>query len=370
MADVFISYAQGDREWVKAFAAALEAEGFSVWWDPNLLPGSSFREIIKKEMANAKAVVVIWSHLSVGSDWVLGEADEARTMRKLIPVLRESVRPPTEFRSLHTADLSQWRGRREHPEFRRVVSALQGLVGSLPAPMPSAPEERRPGPHKSVTPSAGPDRRPVPRGSAATTRVLAVLCGFLFALVPYAGLTDNYRFDAWANFVYFPISGFSALAYLTLGLWLRLNMSSVVRGAIGLAALRILSGIVGFVFGVFFHYFPSAVLSHWQHDLWLGGIWLSEIVILLNLVVGVLCAVVAWRNDGRLARRFRPILLAGLAVYAAAWISNLVWQFSDHLLELRFGHYFFAVGDLRELLYLLITALAVWQAPHVLPRRD
>jgi hypothetical protein len=129
MADVFISYAQGDRDWVKTFATALEAEGFSVWWDPDLLPGSRYREIIRNELATAKAVIVVWSHLSVDSDWVLGEADEARALRKLVPALQESGRIPIEFRGIHTADLSQWQGQQEHSEFCKLVNAVRALVG-------------------------------------------------------------------------------------------------------------------------------------------------------------------------------------------------------------------------------------------------
>jgi formylglycine-generating enzyme required for sulfatase activity len=137
MADVFISYSQGDRDWVKGLASCLEAEGFSIWWDPNILPGSRFRKIVKTELAGAKAVIVVWSHLSVESDWVIGEADEGRSMDKLIPILKEAVRPPTEFRTIQTADLSQWRGRKEHPEFRRVVAAVRfSLEDGQTPPLP------------------------------------------------------------------------------------------------------------------------------------------------------------------------------------------------------------------------------------------
>ena len=33
MADIFISYSQKDRDVATALAAALEARGYTVWWD-------------------------------------------------------------------------------------------------------------------------------------------------------------------------------------------------------------------------------------------------------------------------------------------------------------------------------------------------
>ena len=49
MADVFISYAREDRQWVEKLAEQLQAEGFSVWWDWDLLVGKRYRETIDAE---------------------------------------------------------------------------------------------------------------------------------------------------------------------------------------------------------------------------------------------------------------------------------------------------------------------------------
>ena len=65
MADIFVSHAQGDRDWVKELASALEAEGFSVWWGPHLLPGTKYRDAIQAELKAAAATVVVWSRLSI-----------------------------------------------------------------------------------------------------------------------------------------------------------------------------------------------------------------------------------------------------------------------------------------------------------------
>ncbi len=41
MSDIFISYAREDREIAGRLAGALEAAGWSVWWDSKLRAGTS-----------------------------------------------------------------------------------------------------------------------------------------------------------------------------------------------------------------------------------------------------------------------------------------------------------------------------------------
>ena len=189
IADIFVSYAQGDREWVKELATALEAEGFSIWWDPNLLPGTKFRDAINKELVGAKAVIVVWSRLSIESDWVRDEAEDARQAHKLIPVLKDPITPPHGGWQLQTANLSQWRGRREHPEFRslvdgiraRVVKEISDTVGPT-ASLPAKPPEQ---------PATAPIQPPVPEaphqktnwnyvaGIAAAVLIVAVIGAYM-----------------------------------------------------------------------------------------------------------------------------------------------------------------------------------------------
>jgi formylglycine-generating enzyme required for sulfatase activity len=130
MADVFVSYSHADRAWVSSFATALQEEGFSVWWDPSLLPGTKYRDAIRNELDTAKAVVAVWSRASIDSDWVRDEAEEARSSRRLIPVIMESVKPPHGFGQIQISDLSQWKGRRTDVEFRQVIAAIGALTGT------------------------------------------------------------------------------------------------------------------------------------------------------------------------------------------------------------------------------------------------
>jgi adenylate cyclase len=42
LADVFVSYSRQDKARVAPLVEALEAEGWSVWWDPAIAPGEEF----------------------------------------------------------------------------------------------------------------------------------------------------------------------------------------------------------------------------------------------------------------------------------------------------------------------------------------
>src|SRR6185437_14981061 len=66
---------------------------------------------------------------SIQSDFVRDEAEEAQQRNILVPVLKESVRPPAGFRQIQTADLSAWTGGAEYAEFRRVLLGIANLAG-------------------------------------------------------------------------------------------------------------------------------------------------------------------------------------------------------------------------------------------------
>ena len=50
MADVFVSYARSDKARVAPLVAAIEANGWSVWWDPEITPGQEFDDEIDAEI--------------------------------------------------------------------------------------------------------------------------------------------------------------------------------------------------------------------------------------------------------------------------------------------------------------------------------
>jgi adenylate cyclase len=128
MADIFVSYSRADRTRVAPLVAALEAQGWSVWWDPEITPGDEFDALIGRELESAHAVVVVWSPASVDSRWVKGEARDAADRGVLVPVRFESARLPIDVRAIHTIDLDEWGGNRESVPFKALCSALEAKL--------------------------------------------------------------------------------------------------------------------------------------------------------------------------------------------------------------------------------------------------
>jgi TIR domain len=102
MSDIFISYKREEQATARKLADALEKEGFSVWWDPKLRAGDDFDKVIEAVLNESRCVIVLWSELSVQSDYVRAEASEALEKKKLVPVAIENVNLPFRFKRLHT----------------------------------------------------------------------------------------------------------------------------------------------------------------------------------------------------------------------------------------------------------------------------
>jgi TolB-like protein/Tfp pilus assembly protein PilF len=142
MADLFVSYARADRARVAPLVAALEAEHWSVWWDPEMSPGQEFDRLIAEELEKARAVIVVWTPTSVTSRWVRGEARVAADRGVLAPVRFEAAQLPIDLRAIHTTDLDDWREDTQSPAFRELARALRPLLGEGGTKRETTPERR------------------------------------------------------------------------------------------------------------------------------------------------------------------------------------------------------------------------------------
>ncbi len=181
MNEIFISYAAEDRIQAQQLAAALGARGWDVWWDREIPLGKSFDEVIEKAIAQAKCVIVLWSALSVASEWVRNEASEGKRRGILVPVFLEHVEAPLAFRLLNGADLSEWSGNARDDEFLRLVgrvTELLELTGNDSPPGGGSPAHVRPAPaHKEIETNWR--LRPWAIGALAIAVVGAGMAGYL-----------------------------------------------------------------------------------------------------------------------------------------------------------------------------------------------
>jgi YD repeat-containing protein len=140
MSDVFISYASEDRTRARKLAEVLEAKGFSVWWDRNIVAGQTYDEVIEHELETATSVVVLWSKHSVVSEWVKNEAQVAVERGTLVPALIDAVKPPLEFRRKQTVDLVGWDGELGHAGLDTLHIGISAHVArESPTQPPRAP---------------------------------------------------------------------------------------------------------------------------------------------------------------------------------------------------------------------------------------
>jgi formylglycine-generating enzyme required for sulfatase activity len=139
--DIFISYARKDLKRVQPIVKELQKKGWNVFWDLEIPPGESWRSYIKKRLDESRCVLVLWSHFSITSEWVIAEADEAKRRGILVPALLDAVEPPFGLSHIHAADLSDWKKDTSCRAFRELVNAVTAKISfSIPTLTNSIPD--------------------------------------------------------------------------------------------------------------------------------------------------------------------------------------------------------------------------------------
>jgi tetratricopeptide (TPR) repeat protein len=127
--DIFVSYASEDRDRIAKLVTILEAEGWKVWWDKDLVVGADYEEEIEKALSSATCVLVAWSHHSIKSRWVRDEANEGSEKDILVPLIIDDIQPPLGFRSAQTANLTGWPD--TTGELDRLLGGIRRLLESV-----------------------------------------------------------------------------------------------------------------------------------------------------------------------------------------------------------------------------------------------
>lgn len=207
MSDVFVSYKAEDRRRVKPLVEALEADGYSVWWDEQIGGGAQWRHMIEAELNAAKCVIVAWSKRSVGPDgtFVQDEATRAQQRHVYIPVLIDKVHLPLGFGEMQALPLSGWKGDRSDPHYQAILSAVNRIAGD---------SARAGGPAAPPPPQTGIDRRTVVAGGAVATAAVVGIGGWALLKPGAAGASaDSIAVLPFAN-----LSGDPAQAYFSDGI--------------------------------------------------------------------------------------------------------------------------------------------------------
>jgi hypothetical protein len=178
MADIFISYANEDRDVAAQLARLIESAGWRVWWDRRIPAGRTWRSVLEDALRDMRCMVVLWSEKSVESPWVAEEAEEARRLGKsIVPVLIQHVEPPIGFRAIQAADLAKWDGSADDPAALQFLGDLKSVLGGETVKPPRLDKddgEVRPVAERSSH-AAGHQRPKVVFAGVAAVAIIAVL---------------------------------------------------------------------------------------------------------------------------------------------------------------------------------------------------
>jgi TIR domain len=134
MTDIFFSYSSKDRDRVRAVHAALAAQGFEIFWDQSVPPGTDWDTWIRQHLNEAKCAIVFWSTNSVGSDNVRHEATVAKQQGKVVPVLLDPLAAdqfPMGLYSVQGANLTAWAGDEQHDGWLRLQHEVESKLTPL-----------------------------------------------------------------------------------------------------------------------------------------------------------------------------------------------------------------------------------------------
>jgi hypothetical protein len=143
MADVLISYARRDRGIAARLAACLEERGLKAVWDVSELPEGALMHHARERVAQAPAVVVLWSESSAESAWVCDEADAAAARNAHVAALLGVVQNPMPAQT--SVDLADWRQTGAAAGLDDLIAAIAATSSTSHPPVPApGPEDAAP----------------------------------------------------------------------------------------------------------------------------------------------------------------------------------------------------------------------------------
>ncbi len=143
MHDIFLSYSTKDRDRLKPLFQALAQQGWSVFWDhQSIHTGENWHRKIEEAINNSRCVVVVWSKHSIQSEWVLEEANKAKSRNVLLPIRIDAIELPFGFGLLQAGDFTGWNGKGDHLAFIELAAQIYGFLGRGSQPLQPPPASK------------------------------------------------------------------------------------------------------------------------------------------------------------------------------------------------------------------------------------
>jgi hypothetical protein len=186
--DVFISYAQSDREIAGEICSELERVGISCWWDVrDIGPGVSYQTAIVDALRIARVVLLVLSEAANRSDSITRESALAeRSGAVLIPVRVADFVPRDSLAYLLAT--RQWIDAFDARGYPRIVDAVWRALASIPPEGRAASHVSGAAPTEPAAPTTLP-RAPARTGPAPRRGIFAALLDRLRPR-PQAGPAD------------------------------------------------------------------------------------------------------------------------------------------------------------------------------------
>jgi TIR domain len=125
---VFVSNAHDDRMRIEPLVKIL-ASRFNVFWDKEITPGSSWRQLLIDQLDEKRCVVVLWTINSVRREFVWPQLERVKERGVIVPALLDTfAKVPLGFNGWQYINLTKWEGKHV-----KLLTDLLKIVGDLVA---------------------------------------------------------------------------------------------------------------------------------------------------------------------------------------------------------------------------------------------
>ncbi|MCA9469771.1 MAG: SUMF1/EgtB/PvdO family nonheme iron enzyme, partial [Nitrospira sp.] len=128
--DIYVSAAQVDERRVRPILKGLQAEGWTVWSERNVLAGDHWRKEIEQAIEAAKVHLVVLTADSLASRYVMEEVEFGIARGHVIPVILDRMAIPEILLDRQVVDLRDWTGNRKDGDWLRLIERLRSVLGS------------------------------------------------------------------------------------------------------------------------------------------------------------------------------------------------------------------------------------------------